>query len=152
MGLDQWLYKKSYILSGNWIKEDKRQEVTVTQGGEPDPKIKSDRIKYVSEEIGYWRKANAIHKWFVDNVQDGKDDCGTYPVTRDQLSKLHALCKAVTEDNSKASELLPSQNGFFFGSTEYDEWYFKDISMTMAIIEDCLSEEDAEEFEYSSSW
>ena len=29
------------------------------------------------EEVGYWRKANAIHGWFVRNVQNGKDDCGT---------------------------------------------------------------------------
>ena len=23
-----------------------------------------------------WRKANHIHQWFVQNVQDGNDDCG----------------------------------------------------------------------------
>ena len=37
------------------------------------------------EEVGYWRKANQIHKWFVDNVQDGVDDCGEYKVTKEQL-------------------------------------------------------------------
>ena len=31
---------------------------------------------YEDNQIASWRKANAIHKWFVDNVQDGVDDCG----------------------------------------------------------------------------
>jgi hypothetical protein len=50
-----------------------------------------------------------------------------------------------------ASELLPSQSGFFFGNTEYDEYYFGDLIQTIEIIEDCLSDDDAE-FEYHSSW
>ena len=29
-------------------------------------------------EIGYWRKSNQIHKWFVDNIQEGVDNCATY--------------------------------------------------------------------------
>ena len=34
------------------------------------------------ESFGYWRKANQIHKWFVDNVQGGIDDCRPYPVSQ----------------------------------------------------------------------
>ena len=44
-------------------------------------------------EIIYWRKANAIHKWFVENVQEGVDDCGEYEVTVEQLTELRDLCK-----------------------------------------------------------
>ena len=29
-------------------------------------------IKY---DAGYWRKANAVHGWFVNHVQRGVDDC-----------------------------------------------------------------------------
>lgn len=151
MGLDMYLYKKSYILSGDWFKEEHRESVVVTKGGTEHPNIKSNRVKYITEEVGYWRKANAIHKWFVDNVQGGKDDCGTYSVTRKNLQELLDLCNLIIEDKSKASELLPSQSGFFFGSTEYDEWYYRDLEETVKIMEDCLSD-DAAEFEYSSSW
>ena len=49
----------------------------------------------VFEQVGYWRKANAIHRWFVQNVQDGVDDCGTYIVTREQLEQLKAACERV---------------------------------------------------------
>jgi hypothetical protein len=152
MGLDMYLYKKSYVLSGEWIKEEARESVNVLRGGSEHPKIKSSRIKYVIEEVGYWRKANAIHKWFVDNVQDGKDDCGSYLVTRKNLSDLLNLCKEIFDDESKTGKVLPTQSGFFFGSTDYDEWYFRDIENTIKIIQDCLSDEDADEFEYRSSW
>jgi hypothetical protein len=43
-------------------------------------------------ELVYWRKANMIHNWFVKNVQNGKDDCGEYPVTRDNIVQLFELC------------------------------------------------------------
>lgn len=58
-----------------------------------------------SEEVGYWRKANQIHKWFVDNIQNGIDDCGSYKVTKDDLIKLKDLCKYVISK----SEMIPGQ-------------------------------------------
>jgi uncharacterized protein YneR len=152
MGLDMYLYKKNYIWQGEWVKPEVKQEVVVKTGGEVDVKIKSNRVKYVVEEVGYWRKANQIHKWFVDNVQKGVDDCGNYWVSREKLESLLELCKQIKIDQNKAAELLPSQSGFFFGGTEYDEWYFQDIDNTISILEDVLSDEDADDFEYSSSW
>lgn len=152
MGLDMYLYKKNYIWQGDWIKEEVKQEVLVKKGGEIDNKIKPERIRYVVEEVGYWRKANQIHKWFVDNVQNGDDNCGSYYVSRDKLQDLLALCTAVKENPSLAEKLLPSASGFFFGGTEYDEYYFNDIDNTIKIIEECLADEQADDFEYSSSW
>jgi uncharacterized protein YneR len=152
MGLDMYLYKKNYIRQGDFYKPEFVNEVTVKTGGEIDKYIKPERITYVVEEIGYWRKANQIHRWFVENVQRGTDDCGSYWVSRETLETLLEVCKKVKEDNSLAEELLPSASGFFFGGTDYDEWYFKDIDNTIAIIEDCLSDKSADSFEYSSSW
>lgn len=152
MGLDMYLYKKNYIWQGEWIKPEARQEVVVKKNGEIDNSIKPERVKYVVEEVGYWRKANQIHRWFVENVQSGTDDCGSYWVSRDKLEELLDLCKQIKEDNSKAEELLPSQSGFFFGGTEYDEWYYEDINNTIKILEEVLSDEGGDDFEYSSSW
>lgn len=53
--------------------------------------------KSIHESVGYWRKANQIHGWFVDNVQDGEDDCGMYEVTEDQLIELRDVCIDVLE-------------------------------------------------------
>jgi hypothetical protein len=152
MGLDMYLYKKTYIWQGDWIKPEAKQEVVVKKGGEVDTKIKPERVKYVVEEAGYWRKANQIHKWFVDVVQEGNDNCGSYYVSRDTLEELLDICKQVRDDHSKAEQLLPTQSGFFYGGTEYDEWYFTDIDNTIKIIEECLEDENADDFEYSSSW
>lgn len=49
------------------------------------------------DEVLYWRKANAIHKWFVDNVQKGNDDCGYYKVTKKQITKLKDVCQEVLD-------------------------------------------------------
>jgi hypothetical protein len=102
------------------------------------------------EEIGYWRKANHIHNWFVKNVQNGVDDCGSYSVSKEQLNDLYKICSAVMENKDSASTLLPTADGFFFGSTEYGEGYYEDILDTMKILENIDKSE--ENFIYGSSW
>ena len=106
------------------------------------------------KEAAYWRKANQIHQWFVKNVQDGVDDCEIHnEVTRDVLEELLDTCRIVAEDPSRAEELLPSQSGFFFGSTAYDEGYFLDITDTIEILERVIEETNFEtEMIYYLSW
>lgn len=137
------------------------------------------------EEVGYWRKANAIHKWFVENVQGGEDDCGQYEVSKEQLEELLDVCKEVLDKAVMApgeivngrrltkdgwedilqdgmtvlnpevcEELLPTQCGFFFGSTNYDEFYIDDIKETVSILTKVLKETNFDEYKiyYSSSW
>src|SRR3954454_9104166 len=162
MGLDMSLVKKTYVKNHRFTKPEDHYQVSVTQGGKPTC-IKPERIIEITEAVAYWRKANQIHKWFVDNVQDGFDDCREYYVTREQLQELLALCEKVIAaselidgkvtngfthekgkgmvpiieegrviaDPSVAKELLPTQDGFFFGSTDYDQWYMDDIHETV---------------------
>ena len=104
-------------------------------------------------QVAYWRKANQIHKWFVDHVQNGKDDCGDYYVSREQLQLLLDTCKIVLIDKEEASQLLPVQEGFFFGSYEYNEYYFGDLQDTIDQIERILNEYPEDwYFKYQSSW
>jgi hypothetical protein len=150
MGLDMYLDKRTYVKQWDHIDETKQYKVEVTRGGEPtniDPK----KVKYIIEEAGYWRKANAIHKWFVDNCQNGVDDCRDAYVGFDDLQALLDLCRIVIIDKSKAEQLLPSTSGFFFGNTEYDEWYYNDIQNTIEILEKAVEDKDGEYY-YSSSW
>jgi len=149
MGLDMYLSKKTYVKY--WDHNgDNNYEVKVTKAGQPtniDPK----KVKYIIEEAGYWRKANQIHRWFVENVQNGVDNCGDYYVGSEKLAELLDLCKKVKADHSLADELLPSASGFFFGGTEYDEWYFNDIENTIDVLEEALKDDRADYY-YSSSW
>jgi len=134
-------------------------------------------------EAGYWRKANHIHRWFVENVQEGEDDCGKYYVDREDLIKLLGVCRKVLEkaktkeskvingykyENGKEkpnlvdgkvitnpetiAKLLPTQGGFFFGGTEYDEYYLNSVKKTVKIIKKCLKLPKEWRFEYHSSW
>jgi len=103
-------------------------------------------------EYAYWRKFNALHLWFVHNVQGDVDDCGDYSVTKEQLESLLDTLRRINDDT--ANELFPTGRGFFFGSTDYDEWYFQDVKETIDLFERTLLEFDFDEEElwYHSSW
>jgi hypothetical protein len=114
----------------------------------------------IMEEVGYWRKANQIHNWFVENIQDGIDDC-TYhrEVTEEDLEELLDVCKRVYNsiavgEQIIAKELLPTRQGFFFGDIDYDEYYVQDIEHTIDIITEVLETTDFETqmIYYCSSW
>ena len=140
----------------------------------------------IMEEIGYWRKANQIHNWFVEHVQDGEDDCCYHnEVTKEVLEELLDTCEEVlasceliddkiingykfengkvipimedgkrVKDSSIAEKLLPSCFGFFFGGTEYDEYYVSEIKETIDIVTKALETTDFEKemIYYVSSW
>jgi hypothetical protein len=103
--------------------------------------------------VAYWRKFNALHGWFVENCQGGEDDCGEYYVSIEKLRQLLDLLKAVLDNPEKAEESLPVTAGFFFGSYEYDEWYFDYVKETIEILEKELSiENNNASYYYTSSW
>lgn len=138
-----------------------------------------------------WRKANAIHKWFVDNVQDGNDNCKEYRVNQKQLEDLYELVCDVLEhcelkegkvrngysfrkflgipykkynkvtgkvlsrkSRKYCAEHLPTQDGFFFGNTDYNEYYYNDLLYTKDRLEYILNHYnvDSAKIYYSSSW
>ena len=154
MGLDQFLTKKTYVQNWNHMSEDEKHNVSVE--GKKSKEIKPERVTYIEEQVAYWRKANQIHSWFVNNVQNGEDDCRSSYLHPSKLEELLESCKAVLADHSKADKLLPTQPGFFFGETEYDKWYFGQLEETVEIIDGILTEmkenEAHYEFYYQSSW
>lgn len=184
MGLDMYLYKKHYVKNWDHMTPDERHTVLVKKG-EKETTIKPERISEITEEVAYWRKANQIHKWFVDNVQDGDDECQEAYVTRTKLKELREVCKKVLEstplidgkvkngwqmnefgswtpiiENGKvmvstevAQQLLPPQSGFFFGGTDFDQYYYEDVKYTLEKLDEILAEpEDGASFYYESSW
>lgn len=139
MGLDMNLTRRTMIYA-NW-EQPNSVKCIVTINNKDIP-IDSNAVSAIVEQCTYWRKANAIHKWFVQNVQDGNDDCGDYYVDDDKLRELLQVCKevmtykeAVLAGNEDAratvEELLPTQEGFFFGITTYAEHYFEDVEYTI---------------------
>jgi hypothetical protein len=145
MGLDMYLNAKRFLWHSEDELADKVSEVFTELG--------DARVKEITAEVMYWRKSNAIHKWFVDNVQDGTDECQESWVERKHLEALLAVIDEVLVDREKALLLLPPQSGFFFGSKDVDDWYWEDLVRTKKGLEDILSKEwQGWDFYYRASW
>ena len=154
MGLDMYLSAKRYMSKYFDAADVERIEKVNDIFGITGIEDGDYGAQEVTFRVCYWRKANAIHAWFVENCQDGRDECQEAWVSREQLQELLDLCKEVLENKGKAAELLSSKSGFFFGSTDYDEWYFQDIEFTATRLEKILTDPALEkmDFYYQSSW
>ena len=149
-----WLYAKQYQWT-NW--DNKEKDKTKTKKVNKLLGIKSElgKLNEITWEAIYWRKANQIHNWFVENCQKGIDECQESEVSIKQLEELKELCKKIMDNHDLAEELLPIQKGFFFGGYDYDEYYFNDIERTYEQIKallEKLNEDDKIDFYYQSSW
>ena len=136
MGLDMYLYRASMEIEGESCART---------------------IKL--EEVAYWRKQNAIHKWFVDNVQEGVDNCALYFVSETHLKKLLVECKKVLENPTveNAMRILPTVSGFFFGGTDLNdefelEYYLEGLKYTVQVLRELLNDNEDEFYYYQSSW
>jgi len=161
MGLDMTLSGKRYVrgYEGSPESEQKLYKDTMESLGLTG--LGEGTHMYVTFTAMDWRKCSAVHNWFVVNVQDGEDNCGSYGVSREQIGELIDLCERVAKsgDPEYAEEHLPTSMGSFFGSTEYDEYYFEQIDETARRLAEILTQlpETPDFFtnvrlEYSSSW
>lgn len=57
--------------------------------------------------------------------------------------------RKVLDDTSLAEELLPTEAGFFFGSTLYDEDYVESLEETVEQITEILEDPDIDEYSFS---
>ena len=180
--------RRVYVKQWDHDKPEDRYTVQITKGGKPVPGIQSNRISSIEEDVMYWRKANHIHKWFVDNVSDGCDDCEGHFVDMDKLRELLTVCEKVIkasklvegtvyagtvysqenpkglvqrtagkviEDATVAEKLLPTTDGFFFGTKEYNEYYLKDVKDTRDWVARMLEDHKngvPGDIYYSASW
>jgi hypothetical protein len=182
MGLDMYLYKKTYVKQWSHQPKENQFLVTVKKGGVTFPNIKPERVSYITEQIMYWRKANQIHGWFTSNGQELIEEV-SYRLTLDDLKNLLDTCKQVLDVLNKSKmktvqvrsgwsggeemfvgvdvydceeeimELLPPTQGFFYGSSDINEYYKEEVEETIQFLEKeiplCT---DDDEFEYYASW
>lgn len=149
MGLDMYLKGRCIIPANSDLHDNMRNHFSELQGeawGDESP------LQEVIAEVGYWRKANQIHQWFVDQVQNGEDRCQPHWVSREQLKSLRDTVLSVLNSPDRAPELLPTCSGFFFGSTDYDQYYWRDLAHTVLMIDRALALPENWHFEYQSSW
>lgn len=162
MGLDQYLYASRYFCYGSDEhtpdNRDKRNQCAAICKSAGFEMVQPFTGLSVEVEVGYWRKANQIHKWMVDNIQGGEDNCARYCLSVEQLDELLEICSNILAEQDKekqvalAEETLPPQSGFFFGSTEIDEGYLNDLKRTIEIINKVKKLPEGCWLYYSSSW
>lgn len=131
-----------------------------------------DAYVCITDEAYYWRKANQIRGWFEAHLSEPVENCENSIVTKEDVEELIENCARVLGlvgedymslkwedyDMTRASEeiassVLPPQSGFFFGSYEYDEWYYHDLFRTLQAMTTLLNDTDWEnERLYYSEW
>jgi hypothetical protein len=167
MGLDMYLYANHYVSRIDWEKSGPGQQIqreeftALVNTLDCREAIDNDDVMgfKVSIPIGYWRKANAIHNWFVKEMADGRDECQDIYCAKENLKELLNTCKNVLKERNEdgerdmifARENLPTQGGFFFGSTDYDEYYYEDLNKTIEILDRALASK-YDTFIYRASW
>ena len=157
MGLDMYLYRKEYVSTFAWTQDEKAVKEAnlhsvIANHFNIDPNMGGIYVDYC---VAYWRKANAIHGWFVNTLAGGVDECQPIYVSLDKLIELRELANSVVLTPAMAGDILPTQSGFFFGSSDIDEWYISDMKNTVDMLDKIISSvspEDYPTFFYQASW
>ena len=154
MGLDMYLYQREYVSNYGFSDDHSTDTFDTIVGALNVKPANHSPHMYVDVCVAYWRKANAVHKWFCD-LDGGKDECQRIYVSREKLAELRDLAKSILLQPAIASEKLPTQQGFFFGSYDYDEWYMEDMKNTADQLDEILNdlpEGSWTDFFYQASW
>lgn len=99
---------------------------------DPDANVYRERIDellvpYDERTIWYGRKENHIHQWVINsNSHENIGHTNLDYVLIDPNALLSDL-KTVLDNHDLAPKILPTQSGFFFGDTEYSDYYFEDV-------------------------
>lgn len=167
-----------YLYRQRYVRDDKAKQIKELVGEKAEGSVS------VRTGVAYWRKANAIHRFFYEYTGEDEDKREIY-IPYECLEELLKRCKEiksevelidgkvsagytykdgkrvdewaddkVIKDSSLCEELLPTQEGFFFGDTDYDEYYLEDIDLTIEQIEDILKTDDRaiDDYYYYGSW
>jgi hypothetical protein len=146
MGLDMFLNRRIYI-GANYESNNITGKIELERNGVPI-NINLKKVTYINEQVIYWRNAYEILKWFVDNVQNGEEDCREYYVDPVYLKEFIDLCKTTVKqlkDGNVSHEnlALPSEEEV------KDDFYINELIRTIKVIEPLLGEDD---FYFDSNW
>jgi len=168
MGLDQYLYARKHLAGYDFYGEEAVAEFAAVKEAagmsavKPNGSLGVGLTGSVTVCVAYWRKANAIHGWFVRSFANGDDNCREMVVPREGLESLLHVCEGLLADRNVAvaEGELPPTPGFFFGSYEVDDGYWEDLELTVSQLKSILndwfprSDEDRAYvmFLYQASW
>lgn len=160
MGLDMYLHAKKYVSKVDWKATHEADDYVIMQdfldvvkaAGLDNAVDRNVSGAEVSVTCAYWRKANQIHGWFVENVQGGEDNCEEHYVTIEKLKDLRKICQEALD--KKDPSLIQPREGFFFGGYDIDQYYWGDLMETIKMLDRVINLPDVDKlsFYYQSSW
>lgn len=155
MGLDINFFKAKRI---EWNRFQKELSVYKSLPKNEQNMDDSPYRSFDPEEVGYFRKVNFLLSFF-----DYEENCEYKEISKDKLEELRHACIEIgrmkpvryeitkytyggTEqvkvysdaDQKRCAELLPTQSGFFFGNTDYDQWYFNEVKEVLSWVDGVL--------------
>lgn len=84
------------------------------------------------KELAYFRKYNFLIPFFEEYYDVEIENLRDLSIGKDGIKELISRCEEVLDNHILADKLLPTTEGFFFGNTEYNEYYYE-------AIKDCLT-------------
>ena len=100
-----------------------------------------------------FRKVNLLIPWVERTLGVEVENCKTYKLSKSNLESLLADVDTVSNDISKAQELLPTRTGFFFGSSDYGGCYRQDLDQIKTDIGELVSKmEEGDTAEFWAWW
>lgn len=152
MVLDIYLIQKYYI-GANYEHRKITGSIDLSERGK---KLSIDfkKVRYIDCEVIHMESALMIHDWFVEQIQDGEDDCKQYYVDREKIKELLDICNRVIENRDLADELLPTRKAFYYENGRYNEAYFYDLERFVGMLNelDLEGEDLSFEYYYESAW
>ena len=98
-----------------------------------------------------------MHSYILKTFANGVDDCQDIILYKEDVEQIKKVLDEVLNAHQqveKAKELLPTQSGFFFGGTDYDEYYFEDVKVAADLMQNFLDNFDFDKYQliYEASW
>lgn len=147
MGLDMNLYRRVDVSDCMTMTGEKGERVEqVILNGQCDKTVGRSTRYQITTNVCYWRKFNALHKYMRDHFgRESEDNCVDMFLNIDDIRKLlmelKNLVKQIKLDKDGiitnqeiCEEILPPEDGFFFGSTALDSYYVEDIKDTIEML------------------
>jgi hypothetical protein len=127
------LYNYIWPLNKVGVKEHYKGGYSITYSVVPLSTFESEMTKlvkaYYLQYDAYFRKVNFLFAYFSPKMVE---DCYS-SVTLEDVNDLISKCEKVLSNEVKGEDTLPTQDGFFFGSTDYDDYYYYEVK-------DCLKQ------------
>lgn len=180
MGLDQYFMAERSVWPHEKVEGKVKEIYDATIEIYGDLMDDNQKVAYIKFQAGYLRKANAIHALVsnfgddLTNVYLDEESLESMLKTINETLDIAEVAKGkikygqrfvdgkwedVLQDGEyvknaeEVAKKMPTMEGFFFGSTEYDEYYLMDLRDAKKIVENCLTlSKQGFDIYYQGSW